>query len=154
MDDVPAMRRSLVVAWGLAMASVLGACGDVLVDGDYRGEPLLTIFGDVSVLPAGRIGDQEQCRDYRLVCEHQGKDDETCLSAYEECVAKQVSEAAPWEDSEGSLRVALFWSHARGGSEEAPQTVEVSGGFPASYVLSVYSNPAVGVLGRHALWAA
>ncbi len=134
--------------WVLAV--VFGAgCGDSLVGTDYQGDPLLTVQGAVSVLDIGRLGDQDKCKSARESCQGQVPPSAECLNLYDECLASQAAEAAPWESGDAELRVALFWSRSDdedAGAEVVEQAVQATSGFPASYELVVYTPPSDAVV--------
>lgn len=138
------MRSTLALALCLC-----AACGDALVDGGYRGEPLFTADGRVEVLLdedliEGCYAENRSCEDDR---------DALCDDALRQCLSDVSGVSRPWEDHPERLRLALFWtrdgldanlsanlnaSPNAGFIEQAGQTV---GRFPGLFSLSVYRPP-------------
>lgn len=107
------MTRVLRIAATLVVLA--SACGDAVVDGDWRGEELFVIEGFVRLDPSA------------------------------EGIATPPAGEPPGGNGPGPLRVALFWSPARGAGfhldAAIEQDVATDGLFPARFRLALFAPP-------------
>lgn len=140
------MCRSL-----LMLAILLGACGDPLVGGSYRGRPLLTLSGAIELPEGAAFLDIATCEATLFEC-YDRCDAEACPgceNAWERCVA------APPRTGARDFRLGIFWAQSDGAPVVQQYSLTVSS-FPARFDATLYAPPPSAVLqtaerGRFAL---
>lgn len=135
----------------LALVALLGACGDPLVSGTYRGRPLLHLSGAVDLPDGVDFLDTALCEAELFECYDACPDWDcpACDRAWEGCV-----DAPPRADA-GDFRLGIFW--AQGASDAVVQQYSLTvSSFPARFAATLYAPPPDAVLqpaesGRYAL---
>ena len=117
---------------------LLCGCNTALVDGTYHGEPLLTLQGQVQIIPAmGGQGDKGG---------KPGPGDGGGQSGDGKQPPKDPAHQ-PVQLPEGQLRLAIVWESTGVDSETGltmstfEQSVELTASFPAGYVMTLFSPP-------------
>lgn len=100
-----------------AMFALATACSDALVDGTYRGEPLLRLHGDVRIGLSGTTSGMDP-----------------------------MGPAAQMALPKGMLRLAFLWAHLAGagggaGMTTMEQQALTTAEFPAQYSVALFSPP-------------
>lgn len=125
----------------LVVMSLFVACGDPLVDGAFRGRPLLTLSGAIELPEGANFLDDALCEATLFDCYEACTTEEcpVCEAAWETCVD------APPSARPSDFRLGIFWAQGQGASVVQQYSLTVSS-FPARYGATLYAPPPNGLL--------